>query len=485
MLKKLLLITGVALIVSAGFVVWKFQTPQAPRYAFITVHPQTLRQEVQVTGTVKAKKNLTLSFPEGGTIAHLYVDEGQRVTRGDLLAELDTAALLIAKKNAVSQRNLRRAELAKLTTPPSFLKGAPSLSVEQAYVALYNALNSLFLALTTAKNAMGTIRKDDLLFVSLLHNNADLRAAYSNLSLGDVTDAYFAAQQDLTIDNIMSFLARSEEAFPPAMEALLLFDKALSSSSPGNSVTRSQIDTAITSIRSSKEKLQSAYASVMDTKAVLFTKLQNLQSDIEIAKSRLAAAEASLEDVEKKLNDARLTAPLSGIVTTIVKKEGEEVAPREPVLHMESTHLVIEANIPEVDIANVAIGNSAQVTLDAFGDDVVFQATVEEIDPFATIVEGVPTYTTTLVFIPPLPKPAKPGMTANITILSREKQHVLAVPQRAIITSGATKQVRILGDEGKIRFVPVVTGLQGSDGNVEIVQGLHEGDRVITFIPER
>ena len=77
----------------------------------------------------------------------------------------------------------------------------------------------------------------------------------------------------------------------------------------------------------------------------------------------------------------------------------------------------------------------------------------------------------------------KPGMTADITISTAQKENVIAIPQRAIIRQDGNKFVRVARGTA-IEQVQVQTGLQSSDGTIEILSGIAEGDRVITFFPE-
>ena len=74
-------------------------------------------------------------------------------------------------------------------------------------------------------------------------------------------------------------------------------------------------------------------------------------------------------------------------------------------------------------------------------------------------------------------------MTANIDVKSANRENVIAVPQRAIIRKNGDQFVRIADGEG-FREVKVETGLRGSDGNIEIISGISEGDEVITFSEE-
>ncbi|MFQ5676657.1 MAG: efflux RND transporter periplasmic adaptor subunit, partial [bacterium] len=143
----------------------------------------------------------------------------------------------------------------------------------------------------------------------------------------------------------------------------------------------------------------------------------------------------------------------------------------------------IEANVPEADVAKLEIGDTARMTLDAYGDDIVFEARVSKIDPAETVIEGVATYKTTLQFVGGESR-AKPGMTANIDILTDSRENVIVIPQRAVITKDGERFVRIETGEEEPEERPVQIGLRGFDGNVEIIEGLEEGEKVITFIRE-
>ena len=120
-----------------------------------------------------------------------------------------------------------------------------------------------------------------------------------------------------------------------------------------------------------------------------------------------------------------------------------------------------------------------------YGKKTVFNARVSTIDTAATIVDGVTTYKTIFNFEGDIDPNIRPNMTANIDIETAKKEDVIAIPQRAVISRNGSKIVRIyhgVGTAPEERFVQV--GISGKDGYVEILSGLSEGERVITFINE-
>ena len=100
------------------------------------------------------------------------------------------------------------------------------------------------------------------------------------------------------------------------------------------------------------------------------------------------------------------------------------------------------------------------------------------VDPAETIIDGVPTYKTTLEFVEENQN-IKSGLTANIDILTAEKSDVLNIPQRAIIRTNNNKTVRILKDANEVQEVIVTTGIRGTNGNIEILDGINVGDKII------
>ncbi|MEK7452972.1 MAG: efflux RND transporter periplasmic adaptor subunit, partial [Patescibacteria group bacterium] len=207
-----------------------------------------------------------------------------------------------------------------------------------------------------------------------------------------------------------------------------------------------------------------------------------IQAEANVAQQKaiIKQTEASVVSYKSQLAKADIYAPINGIVTKQETKIGEVVALNKIVVSIISeSAFEIKVNIPEADIAKVKIGNSARVTLDAYGDDLLFKGKVIAIDPAETVIEGVSTYKTTLIFEDGNSK-IKSGMTANVIILTGEKKGVTALPQRAVILKNGDRFVRII-KSGDIEDRIVHTGLKGSDGMLEILDGVNEGDEVVLF----
>ena len=199
--------------------------------------------------------------------------------------------------------------------------------------------------------------------------------------------------------------------------------------------------------------------------------------------AKVKLAQASVQSIQAQLSKTVLSAPFAGVVTKQTARIGEIVGANEAVVSLLSeAAFEIEVNIPEADIARITTGNKANVTLDAYGRNVKFEAVVQQVDLAGTLIEGVAVYKTILQFVK-ADERIKSGMTANVDIVADTATDVIFVPQRAVISRDDRRIVRIIVD-GKIKEVAVEIGLRGSEGTIEIISGIQEGDEVVVFIEE-
>lgn len=201
--------------------------------------------------------------------------------------------------------------------------------------------------------------------------------------------------------------------------------------------------------------------------------------DLNQQKAMVAKAYAALNRAQADLAEITLTAPLSGVITVVNYDIGEKTELSRPVMAiLGESGLEIEVDIPESDIAKIQLNQKASITLDAFGEEIIFPGQVTFIDPAETIIQDVVYYKVKVMFVSHSEE-VKPGMTANIDIVTAEKNDVLVVPARAV-KQNSIKYVDLLVNNQEVE-AEVVTGLRGDGGLVEIVSGLKEGDVVITF----
>ncbi len=236
-------------------------------------------------------------------------------------------------------------------------------------------------------------------------------------------------------------------------------------------------------ITQAEDNLKTTQANLAIAEAQLNLKIAPPESyDIKAARARVAKAQAGLSLAQANLNDVIIYAPVDGIVTKVNYDVGEQTSLAKPVIEMiGASPLEIEVNVPESDIAKVKVGQPVEITLDAFGDDRIFQGAVTSIDPAETIIQDVVYYKIKVQF-KKITAEIKPGMTANVTIIIKQRENVLRAPIRALKRLDKNSfQVQILNNNGKAENKEIQVGLIGDD-YFEIISGLQENDKVITFV---
>lgn len=200
------------------------------------------------------------------------------------------------------------------------------------------------------------------------------------------------------------------------------------------------------------------------------------QTDIATQEVAVRLAEATLNQKQQLLKNAPLTAPFDGVIDSVSVNVGEQVSEGKGVMTIVNMkQFRINARVDESDVARIAVGQPAVVTVDALPNQNM-TAHVAFIGAIPTISQGVVNYPITLD-LDPTEAPIRPGMTANVAVEVTRRENVLLVPNRAVRTQGRNRIVEVMVD-GKPVVRPVTVGLS-NDQFTEIANGLQEGDEVV------
>ena len=143
----------------------------------------------------------------------------------------------------------------------------------------------------------------------------------------------------------------------------------------------------------------------------------------EKARQTVNSARESVQKAQTNLGYATITSPIDGVVLSKSTPELFNIA-------QDLTDMRVIANIDEADIGGVKEGQRVTFTVDAFPDD-KFEGTVTQVRQEATTTSNVVTYEV-VIGAPNKDLKLKPGLTANVTIYTLEKNDVLAVPSKAL-----------------------------------------------------
>lgn len=198
-------------------------------------------------------------------------------------------------------------------------------------------------------------------------------------------------------------------------------------------------------------------------------------------KAQKAIVEQALADIEvqmTKINETVLVTPIDGFVVASNGEVGEIAKPETIIASIASIgSLQIDVDIPETTIANVKVGQTVKIKLDAFDDATEWTGRVDDIDLAGTLKGGAIYYKTTVAFEEDDAR-IKADMTANVWIKTDISENTLFVPASAIQKKDGKKIVQVL-KEGLITKKEVTTGLKNDVGMIEITSGLSQGEQVI------
>jgi len=337
------------------------------------VEARELQRSVDAVGTLDPNEEVTISNQVEGTVEKLFVDLGDSVQSGQVIAQLDTRELDL---NVHQQEAALQQELARvgLTDPnASFDEGSTS-QVRQAEAAFADA--NIRLERTKKLSQSGVI-----------------------------------AQQQLDAQ-------------------------------------QAQYDAADAAVRSARETVRNIRATI-------------------------AARKAALSLAQKKLADARITAPLAGFIKDRPAAVGQFLRSNSPVVTIvQNSPLKLHADVPETAVAYVRAGKPVEFHVDAFPDR-AFEGRITRLSPSVdqqsrTLrLEALVNNSNGLL---------KPGFFARVSIQTDRRDKALIAPADALMTVAGIEKVFVI-ENGKVSERIIRSGARlGKD--VEIIDGLREGDLI-------
>jgi len=210
------------------------------------------------------------------------------------------------------------------------------------------------------------------------------------------------------------------------------------------------------------------------------SELEVAERAFDLAEAAAAEARANLAYARTRVGQARIVAPIGGVVAQVAIRQGETVTAGPTATSlltiMDHEKLEVWAYVDETDIGRVQLGQQARFSVDAYpGQE--FQGRIVAIYPKPEIRDNVVNYVAVVRFSPPRQQTLRPEMTASIRIALAAREQVLAVPRRAIRrVNGRTFVLCPRADKIVRRFV--TTGSR-DETSWEILAGLHEGEPVL------
>ena len=422
---------------------------------------EVLKAKVSASGEIRAKEFVDLQSEIAGLITELPVHEGDKVQKGDVLLRIDPIQTEAETQSSRAQH-----------------EGAVADARGQGFQIM---------------NAEADLAKQE----------ASLRSARAELD-----------QAENNYSRMQSSFKRKQQ----------LHEEGL--------ISREDYEMAQNDVKSAKAQLEVARAKVaqMETQIqVSKNNIQQMKSSYAAAASRVRSMAANLTRASDQLKKTTLYSPLTGVITQLLVEKGERAVPGimsnpQATLMTIADLSVIQAElkVDETDVVNLALGNKAQIKVDAL-PDIVFEGEVTEIgnSPIKTAATGQQQQEAkdfkVIVTLTSPSRKLRPGMSCTGDMITETKQNVLVVPIQALTIrevpvdkdgryhepdlkkndkSGSVARadsspkekkvakkelqgVFVINKERLARFRTVKTGITG-DSEIEVLENLAEGEEVVS-----
>ncbi len=472
-------------------------------YIEASAERQDIRKTLSATGTIQPANQYDVTSSVQGDVLSCTFEEGDTVKKGDTLYEIDKTE---------AQNQIEQAKLQLEQSRNSYNQTAESLNDLTVTSKKAGMVTELYVAVGDQIQAgakIADVRDSSSMELKVPFNAADV----SKFGVG--------AAATVTMDSSFETLSGTVTAIDVQETVLdgyqIVKYVTIRVSNPGGLSTSSTATATINGVACNQgasftylsESTITAEAagtvaglSVSEGSRVsagtVVARLSSTQTENQVTNSRLSLEQQQLsyQNTVDKLEDYTITAPIDGTIITRNIKVGDtlDATNGQTTLAViyDLSYLTFDISLDELDVNEVAVGQTVNITCDSLGDDNAFEGTVTKVSVAGTTQNGVTTYPVT-VRIDDAPDGLLPGMNVDATIVVEESKDALSVPVAAVqrgntvyVKDASAKNTDNTMVGGTVlpdgwRAVEVETGLS-DDTSIEITSGLSEGDTV--YVPQ-
>ena len=477
----------------------KVATPQRGR----------IEQQTTYTGNLEADAMVEIYADAPGKLVVLNVDEGDKVSKGAVLAQTDSRELQLALEQAESALKAAEAQLltvkataqirieaqaevaqASLDAAKAQLAQALALSQVQATTQLEGAKAGVELAEANLKKAMGGARSQEIeqAKAALAGAKAGLNNAKANLDRVQTLHGQ-AAISDQSLDNAQAQYTNAKVQYESATEQLSLVQEGarpedisaaeaqLNQAQASLALARVPVDTQDwnTQITMAESQVRQAEANLLSARELV--KIRAWEHDIAAAQAQFDQADVQVKLAKKRLADATITSPVDGVVVNRSADIGDYASAANspggsPILTIVKMDVVKAVfTVSEVDLSNVGVGTTVNIST----GQLHLSGTVDFISP---IVNTDDRTVRVKAEIPNSEYRLKPGMFVEVSIDLPAPDDSLLLPREAVLDiEDGWGHIFIVAD-GRAWQQPVKVGIAYGE-QVSIVEGLADSTDVI------
>lgn len=470
------------------------QAAAAVSYQEAAVEARDITRSLTASGTLEPADSYTVSTLVDGEILSDTFEEGDLVEKGQLLYTLDSSdasSALTQSRNSYTQAQNNYDQAVKHKYPTADMSG----TVSEVYVRNGDTVN--------AGTALLKIVGDNSIYIDFMFSYADSGDFYVGQSATIFINGFAGTLQG-TVQQVSQSSTASGNAAGSGRELTTVRVKAANLGLVTEDYTASAVIGSYSSYGSASVKVSESSTVTAETSGkvsglnllagdtvskgdrVCTITGDSVDNAIENARISVSNAGSSLENAQDRLSDYEVTAPISGTVVTKSAKAGDKIEGGSSgtlCTIYDLTYLEMTMNIDELDISDVAVGQTVEVTADAV-EGKTYTGVVTRVSVAGVTSGGITAYPVTVRIDET--DGLLPGMNVDAEIVIEESRDTLAIPCGALnrgdtvlITAGSPSGVNALDQEAPEGYVYVEVETGVSDGSyIEVTSGLQEGDTV-------
>ncbi|RYG45649.1 efflux RND transporter periplasmic adaptor subunit [bacterium] len=428
--------------------------------------PATIRpiaEELEITGQIATSADTQVSAKQGGRLVAIYVKDGDPVTAGQVLAEVESTTLLDQLAQAEAQAANTRAQLLSSRAQLTQQIRNAAISPQRSQGALGQAQAGLRSAKAQLQKALNGARPQERAQAQAQLDQARTNLETQRIELKRVeTLVQEGAIAGNRLDQQRNTLAQAESAFRTATESLGLL----------TSGTRQEdISVAREAVRQAEEGVKSAQAT-RELDATLRDQVDAARANVSALQASLRSSEAQIRIARQNLEDAKIRAPFAGRVNGQPAQVGQVVAPGTLVVQLVGQGAsYFEGTVPEGQFSRMSVGLPVQVQITAINRTVS-----GKIAALAPQSSSIGRQFTARVELAERPAGIAPGMFASGTVTLRTVPNATVVPVDVVVSSGDKDYVVVAEGDTAKRY-PVTLGIR-KDRDVQVT-GLPVGAQIV------
>ncbi len=445
--------------------------PTKPTY---NVQRGEVIEEIQFSGRVAPVIQESLFFRSSGRVRNVYVEEGDTVTAGQVIADLEFLDDL-ERQLATDQLSLRRAEiyvenaqialdLFELNKPtPDMVQAEAARALAEAQDAVARAQRAFGITQATANQS-----SIDAAYAQMLMAEQSLERAKTNFEP-------FAnkPETNLTRARLQAALSAAQQNYDDAVRQYNAFTGGASESA--QDLASAELLVAQAQLADAQAEWERAQENPIP--AGYDEELRLKQNELELAQISYEETKVRVADIEDTIAAAQIIAPIDGVVTKMLVDAGRSAEEfKEYVVVADMNSLELSASLTSEEMASLEEGMVVTAELLSRPGD-TYTGIIRRLPYGTDATEEEDSTTRISLDVNPEEAGLEEGDLMRVTVVLEKKESVLWLPPQAIRTFEGRKFV-VVQEEGYQQRVDVKIGIEGAD-RTEILEGLQEGQIVV------